>query len=281
MRTEADELHKRLNNLEEEKAALIGDSSMLSERLKQVEEVLQTIQHIEKSVHCENGNIHKQLTETCSSLTDFVEKLDAPLSKEIVDSSQESKGTSSEEDSDEPGTLSGPFQGDSGTAGKSVDEESLDSFDISNEAQEEESDGTLGWQQLVLNGLEGKDKILLKDYASILRNYKDTKKQLSEIEKKNREYHREAISEMKELKSANAMKDDEIRSLRRMWSSLQTKFNTFPLHCVKKSEESSEANTNPSLEDKEIAEIEEYMKQCEDEGPHVSSLEEKFRTEIA
>ncbi|XP_062225375.1 protein NETWORKED 2A-like [Phragmites australis] len=281
MRTEADELHKRLANLEEEKGALIGDFSKLSERLKQVEEVLQTIQRIEKSVHSENGNIHKQLTEACSSLNDFVEKLDAPLSEELVDSSQESKGITSEEDADKPDTLSEPFQGDSGTASKSMDEESLDSFDISNEAQEEEPDGTLGWQQLVLNGLEGKDKILLKDYASILRNYKDTKKQLSEIEKKNREYHLEAMSEMKELKSANATKDDEIRSLRRMLSSLQTKFNTFPLHYVEKSEESSEANTNPSLEDKEIAEIEEYMKHCEDEEPHVSSLEDKFKVEIS
>uniref|UniRef100_A0A0A9D088 Uncharacterized protein n=1 Tax=Arundo donax TaxID=35708 RepID=A0A0A9D088_ARUDO len=280
MRTEADELHKRLVNLEEEKEALIGDSSKLAERLKQVEEVLQTLQRIEKFVYCENGNIHKQLTEVWGSLTDFMEKLDTPLSEEIVDSSQEFKGSSCEEDADKPGTLSEPFQGDSGTAGNSMDEEPLDSLDIPNEAQEEEPDDTLGWQQLVLNGLEGKDKILLKDYASILRNYKDTKKQLSEIEKKNREYHLEAMSEMKELKSANATKDDEIRSLRRMLSSLQTKLNTFPLQCAEKSEESSEANTNTSLEDKDIAEIEEYMKQCEDEEPHVSSLEEKFREEI-
>lgn len=281
MRNEADELHNRLDSLEEEKAVLIGDSSKLSERLKQVEEVLQTIQRIEKSVHSENGNIHKQLTEACSNLTDFVEKLDAPLSEEIVDSSQESTGTSYEEDTKKPGTLSEPFQDDSVIASKSMDEESLDSFDNSSETQDEEPDGTLGWQQLVLNGLEGKDKILLKDYASILRNYKDTKKQLSEIEKKNLEYHLEAMSEMKELKSANATKDDEIRSLRRMLSSLQTKLNASLPHCVEKSEESSKANTTLCIEDKEIAEIEEYMKKRQDEEPHVSSLEEKFRAEIS
>ncbi|KAK3165893.1 hypothetical protein QOZ80_1AG0039020 [Eleusine coracana subsp. coracana] len=278
MRTEADELHKRLDSLEEEKATLIGDSSKLSERLKQVEEVLQTIQRIEKSVHNENENMHKQLIEASNSLTYFVEKLDAPLSEEIVDS--ESKGIASEEDAIKHSSLSDSFQSDSGTAGKSMDEQELESLDIFSEAQEEEIDGTLGWQQLVLNGLEGKDKILLKDYASILRNYKDTRKQLSDIENKNREYHLEAMSEMKELKSVNATKDDEIRSLRRMLSSLQTKLNTFQPQCPEKSEESSEANTNPSLEDKEIAEIEEYMKRCEDEEPRVSSLEDKFRVEI-
>ncbi|XP_066307363.1 protein NETWORKED 2A-like isoform X3 [Miscanthus floridulus] len=281
MRADADELHKRLNSLEEEKAGLVGDSSKLSERLRQVEEVLQTIQRIEKSVHTENGNIHSQLIDACNSLTDFVEKVDAPLSEETVDSSEGSKGIASEEDADKPGTFSDPFQTDSGTAGKSMDEDSLDSFDISSEAQEEDADGTLGWQQVVLNGLEGKDKILLRDYTSILRNYKDTKKQLSEIEKKNQEYHLEAMSEMKELKSANVTKDDEIRSLRRMLSSLQSKINTYPIQCAEKSEESSKANNDPCLEDKEIGEIEEYMKHCRNEEPHVSSLEEKFREEIS
>ncbi|KAL6614207.1 hypothetical protein ACP70R_036477 [Stipagrostis hirtigluma subsp. patula] len=253
MRSEGDELHKRLDGLEEDKTTLIGDSSKLSERLKQVEEVLQTIQRIEKSVHSENGNIHKQLTEACSRLTDFVEKLDAPLSEEIADSSEESKGIT-EEDAKKHGTLS-------------MDEESQDSYDDSSEAQDEEPDGTSGWLQIFLNGLEGKDKLLLKDYASILRNYKDTKKQLSEIEKKNRQYQLEAISEMKELKSANAMKDDEIHSLRRMLSSFQTRHNTFPPQCVEKSEESSE--------------IEEYMKNRQGDEPPVSSLEEKFRVAIS
>ncbi|KAG2592773.1 protein NETWORKED 2A-like [Panicum virgatum] len=281
MKAEADELHKRVDSLEEEKAALVSDSSKLSERLKQIEEVLQTIRRIEKSVHTENENIHKQLTEACSSLTDFVEKLDTPLSEEILDSYEESKGVASQEDTDKPDTLSEPLQADSGTSGKSMDEDSLDSFDISSETHEEEPDGTLGWQQLVLNGLEGKDKILLKDYASILRNYKDTKKQLSEIEKKNREYHLEAMTEMKELKSANATKDDEIRSLRRMLSSLRTKLNTSPLQCAEKSEESPKAKTDPNLEDKEIGALEEYMKNCQDEEPPLSSLEEKFRDEIS
>jgi len=281
MRAEADELHKRVNSLEEEKAALVGDSNKLSERLKQIEEVLQTIRRIEKSVHSENENIHKQLTEAFNSLTDFVEKLDTPPSEEILDSSEESKGIASQEDTNKPKALAEPLQADSGTADKSMDEDSLDSFDICSETHEEEADDTLGWQQLVLNGLEGKDKILLKDYASILRNYKDTKKQLSEIEKKNREYHLEAMTEMKESKSANATKDDEIRSLRRMLSSLQTKFNTSPLQCAEKSEESPKAKTDPNLEDKEIGALEEYMKNCQDEEPPLSSLEEKFRDEIS
>jgi hypothetical protein len=281
MKAEADELHKHLNSLEEEKVGLVGDSSKLPERLRQVEKVLQIIQRFEKSVHIENGNIHSQLTEACNGLTDFVEKVDAPLSEETIDSSEGSKGIASEEDPDKPGTLSNPFQANLGTAGKSMDEDSLDSFDISSEAQEDEADGTSGWRQVVLDGLEGKDKILLKDYASILQNYRDTKKQLSEIERKNREYHLEAMSEMRELKSANITKDDEIHSLKRMLSSLQSKISTNPIQCVEKSEESSKENKDPCLEEKEIGEIEEYMKNCQNEEPHVSSLEKKFGEEIS
>jgi len=184
MRAEADELHKRVNSLEEEKAALVGDSNKLSERLKQIEEVLQTIRRIEKSVHSENENIHKQLTEAFNSLTDFVEKLDTPPSEEILDSSEESKGIASQEDTNKPKALAEPLQADSGTADKSMDEDSLDSFDICSETHKEEADDTLGWQQLVLNGLEGKDKILLKDYASILRNYKDQRNSFQKLRRK-------------------------------------------------------------------------------------------------
>jgi DNA repair exonuclease SbcCD ATPase subunit len=280
MRAEADELQKCMNSLEEEKEGLVGDSNKLSERLRQVEEVLQTIQRIEKSVHIENGNIQRQLTEACNNLTDFVERLDVPLSEETIDSSEGSKGIASEEDADKPDTLSDPFQADSGTVGESMDGDSLYSFDISSEAHEEDVDDTLGWQQVVLNGLEGKDKILLKDYASILRNYKDTRKQLSEIEKKNQEYHLDSMSKTEELKSVNATKDDEIHSLRQMLSSLQSKINTYRIQFVEKSEESSKTNNDPCLEDKEICEIEEYLKNCQNEEPHVSSLEKKFREEI-
>ncbi|XP_006646459.2 protein NETWORKED 2A-like [Oryza brachyantha] len=276
VKNEADELHKRLDSLADDKAALIEDSSKFSERLKQVEEVLQTIQWIEKSVHTENGHIHMQLTEVNDTLNDFVNKLDVHFTDEIVNSSLESKGIASDEGANKPEACYDSSQDDPGNPCKSTDEGLLDSLDCSSETHEEELDETL-----VLNGLEGKDKIFLKDYASILRNYKDTKKQLLEIEKKNREYHLEAMSEMKELKSSSATKDDEIRALRRMLSCLQTKLNNSLSQHFEKSKESSKANANPSLEDKEVTEIEENMKISQHEEPHDSSLEDKFRVEIS
>lgn len=43
----------------------------------------------------------------------------------------------------------------------------------------------ISWQQMLLNGLEDKDDILLEEYISILKSYKKTKKQLSEEEQRN------------------------------------------------------------------------------------------------
>ncbi|KAK3030745.1 hypothetical protein RJ639_036549 [Escallonia herrerae] len=46
--------------------------------------------------------------------------------------------------------------------------------------------GEPDWRQLFLNGLEDREKMLLQEYTSILRNFKEVKKKLTEVEKKNR-----------------------------------------------------------------------------------------------
>ncbi|XP_077217024.1 kinase interacting (KIP1-like) family protein [Tasmannia lanceolata] len=84
------------------------------------------------------------------------------------------------------------------------------------------------WQQLFLTGLEDREKILLAEYTSILRNYKETKKKLFEAEKKNQDNHFETMAQVTELKSDNAFKDAEIRSLRQKLVSLQTTPNENP-----------------------------------------------------
>jgi flagellar motility protein MotE (MotC chaperone) len=143
------------------------------------------------------------------------------------------------------------------------------------------SDGPVVQERLITIGSEGEDNILSEDYASVLQSYKDTEQQLSEIEKNNHKYHTEAMSELNELRSANTTKDEEIHSLRRMLSSLQRKMNAPVPDGVEKSEETSKISTTPTTEDKEIAEIDEYIKQCQVEEPPAYSVgEEKFRAEI-
>ncbi|KAG8085863.1 hypothetical protein GUJ93_ZPchr0010g7945 [Zizania palustris] len=143
------------------------------------------------------------------------------------------------------------------------------------------SEGPVVQEHPDTNGSESEDKVLLEEYVSPLQSYKDAEQNLSDFENKNQQYHIESMSELKDLKSANAMKDKEIHSLRRMLSSLQRKMSASYPEKVEKSEEVSKISTAPITEDKEIAEIEEYVKQCQVEEQVASSIaEEKFRADI-
>ncbi|CAL5060857.1 unnamed protein product [Urochloa decumbens] len=75
------------------------------------------------------------------------------------------------------------------------------------------------WQEFLLDGLEGREAILLADYTSVLRNYKETKKRLTELEKKNQEHLEETKAVIRELRNANSMKYVEIQSLRNILDS--------------------------------------------------------------
>lgn len=75
------------------------------------------------------------------------------------------------------------------------------------------------WQEFLLDGLESGEAILLADYTSVLRNYKETKRKLTELEKKNQEHLEDTKAVIRELRNANSMKDVEIRSLRNLLDS--------------------------------------------------------------
>ncbi|TVU00701.1 hypothetical protein EJB05_53859 [Eragrostis curvula] len=271
MRTEIDDLHKHLRALGEDKASLVVDSSNLADRLKQVEEALQAVQQIGRSIQNGTDHISKQITVASHELTEFVETLTAPDPQKsyVMDSSQPSEGNASLEDSSMPTSPSVQKELSNSLYGKSSDMD-----------KREGSDDPVVQEQLLPNEIQGEERIVLQEYAPVLQSYKDTEQKLSEIEKRNQKYQLEAMSELKELKSANATKDEEIHSLRRMLSSLQKKMSSSVTDSTEKSEEMSKISTSPATEDKEIAEIEEYIKQCQVEDPLTSAAEDKFRAEI-
>lgn len=225
-----------------------------------------------KSVQNKTGDICKQMTEASHELTEFVETLHAPEPeiRDFVDSLRDSKSIASLED-------------DSGLASLSIKNGQSSALHGTSEIEkhDEISEDAVHQKPLVPKEPEREETILLEDYASVLQRYKDTEQKLSEIEKRNQEYHLEAMSELKELKSSNVTKDEEIHSLRRMLSSLQKKMTASVSESIEKSEETSKISTSPATEDKEIAEIEEYIKQCQaNDSLACSVAEEKFRTEI-
>ncbi|XP_010909509.1 protein NETWORKED 2A-like [Elaeis guineensis] len=265
LRSETDELHKHLRSLEEDKATLIDDSNSMTERLKQAEDELQRIQLLEKYVQDEKGMVQTHLAKACDSLDDLSEKLQSPKhhgeKKPLTEGRQERRI-------------------------KQMGADDRNSRIPPAELQVEELDDLPDLQNLLVKGLEGKEKMLLAEYSSILKDYKNTKKMLTEIEKRNEEYHVERMEQVNELKSANAMKDDEIRSLRKMLSSIQ---KTVHVNAAKNSEKSDNnvtdtmPKTNTPFDatntDSPHAEVDIKLYQV-NESHTASPIEEKFRADI-
>ncbi|KAL6598710.1 hypothetical protein ACP70R_046108 [Stipagrostis hirtigluma subsp. patula] len=145
-----------------------------------------------------------------------------------------------------------------------------------------EEEGVPSWQEFLLDGLEGREAILLADYTSILRNYKETKRRLTELEKKNQEHLEETKAVIRELRNANSMKYVEIQSLRNLLDSSEIPpgkagVNTTGLSNMRSFKETDRSN---GTLDREISIVEETN--CSHIGAlkDASPVEVKFRHEI-
>lgn len=87
----------------------------------------------------------------------------------------------------------------------------------------DQEDDVINLQQSLMAGIQEKEKVLLDEYTSILRNYKNAKRRLAEVETKNQECLNEMRAMISELERANEMKDAEIRSLCELFKSLTYK----------------------------------------------------------
>nr|KYP54979.1 Laminin subunit alpha-2 [Cajanus cajan] len=127
------------------------------------------------------------------------------------------------------------------------------------------------WQEL-LNGMRDREQTLLAEYNNALQNYDEMKNKLAEIEKKNQDVLFESSLQLKELKTANALKDEEIRLLRQklgfLQKSLEGKEGTEDLRDLTSVQPPPEPN-----------DIEELLKIEEPEST-TSAIEENFRMSI-
>ncbi|KAJ7943732.1 Protein NETWORKED 2D [Quillaja saponaria] len=139
-------------------------------------------------------------------------------------------------------------------------------------AQEDEPD----WRKLYLSGLQDREKVLLTEYTATLRNYKDVKKKLVEVENKTHGNLFETSAQLKELKGANALKDEEIKSLRQKLNLMERSLD--------ENEDSTDFKAvdhkqNYNLLDDEIFEVGKSSQPAEGEDS-ISATEKKFRMHI-
>ncbi|MCD9638291.1 Kinesin- motor protein [Datura stramonium] len=150
--------------------------------------------------------------------------------------------------------------------------------------EDEEKDDDLTWQQMLLTGLEDKEKILLTEYTTILRNYKELKRKLIDMEKKERDTEFEVTLQIRELKSIISRKDEEIESLRLKLSLLQ---GSVPVSSEPKEEKQQDLNPSddrslkpedsPKGEDKDEQDFKIILI---DQRASLSPVEEKLRMGI-
>ncbi|OIV93853.1 hypothetical protein TanjilG_13868 [Lupinus angustifolius] len=119
------------------------------------------------------------------------------------------------------------------------------------------------WRQLFTKGMQDREKALLTEYTSTLRNYKDMKSQMAELEKQKQDTLFDSSLQLKELKTANALKDEEIRLLRQKLDFLQESMDLGELTSVKPPE-NYDIDASLKIEDPETTSV----------------IEEKFRTDI-
>lgn len=135
------------------------------------------------------------------------------------------------------------------------------------------------WQEMFMKGIENRENTLLTEYTTTLRNYKEVKRKLLEVEKRNQDGATDDTAmQLMELKSANASKDEEIQALHKKLSLLQRVVAE-----VKNSKEKivssgqSETSETPVIKERDMGSIEMILI---DQIPLSSEAEEKLMMDI-
>ncbi|CAN8241240.1 unnamed protein product [Cochlearia groenlandica] len=239
LRSETDGLHEHIRGLEEDKASLVSDSTDMKQRITVLEDELSNVRKLFQKVEDQNKNLKNQFKEANKTVEDLSGKLQDVKMDEDVEGAgifQELPVVSASEDSrDDLKSISEETETKTKDAivvneseGEQEDKpESKDPYALSETAstcfgtegeelvtEDDDEETTPNWRHLLPDGMEDREKVLLDDYTSVLRDYREVKRKLGEVEKKNREGFFELALQLRELKNAAAYKDVEIQSLR-------------------------------------------------------------------
>ncbi|KAG8491890.1 hypothetical protein CXB51_015172 [Gossypium anomalum] len=92
---------------------------------------------------------------------------------------------------------------------------SIPDAEINEIETDDEEEEQPNWRQLYLDGLDDREQVVVDKYSSVLQNYEEVKKKLSEVDKNNRDGFFELAMQIKELKNAVASRDREVQYLHR------------------------------------------------------------------
>ncbi|KVI08648.1 KIP1-like protein [Cynara cardunculus var. scolymus] len=235
LRAEADDLQTQIRKSEDNKAALIVGVPILIKIRKSLEEKSNGMQDLDQNVNNENKSLKTLFSEALHNLELLSEKIE----------SVKMKGESEE-----------PIDESANTKILSPQDEDKKVIEVKDCVLESEDDINL---REMLSGFEEKEKILLEEYITILRNYKDTKKKLAEEEERNQGALSPVTGHARKLNSEIVKRDNEIRLLKQKLKLLQETFGKDKVDI-------------PSEEKEGVTSL--------DEPQPVSAIQEKLRTDI-
>ncbi|CAI9111445.1 OLC1v1011666C1 [Oldenlandia corymbosa var. corymbosa] len=299
LRTEADDLHTQIRVLEEDKANLIDDTQNLNSKVQKMEEKLQGIQDLNDNVEKQNNHLQSNFAQARSSLDHLSEKLntvkpdeeiEVPTSDEMhenVDIAGQSSSMKKEEPKDikvedkssdtknKAGKKTVKFLDEVEKKEQDQEQKAVTQNKEGSDEEQQKENKEFNWQQMLLSGVEDKERVLLTEYTTILRNYKDTKKKLGDMQKKDKDHQFELALQIRELRGTIAKKDEEIQRLRNRLTTLPG--NSADDNIDTKEDDRSLKPDFPSPE-----RVEEEIKLILlDQSPKATSpVEEKLRTEI-
>ncbi|CAN8294582.1 unnamed protein product [Cochlearia groenlandica] len=204
LRSDTDELQEHIRSVEEDKACLVSDSIDMKKRITSLEDELSKVRNLFQRVEEQNKNLHKHLTEANSTAKDLSEKL-----HEVKMDQDQAEIKSAEEIKEDIVIKHSIYQ-------DSLQEETTETKDscglsetestcLGTEPEDEEG---RNWRQLLpADGMEDREKVLLDEYTSVLKDYREVKRKLSEVEKKNRDGFFELALQLRELKNAVSCED--------------------------------------------------------------------------
>ena len=200
LKTEADNLQTQIRKSEDNKAALIIGVPTLIKIRKSLEEKSNEVHDSDQNVDNQNKTLKTLFSEALHDLELLSEKIE----------SVKMKGESSEEPINES---------ENPKISSSQNEEDQKVIEVKDAVIEPKDD-----MKMLLSGFEEKEKILLEEYITILRNYNDTKKKLAEEEERNEGTVSPVTGHAKKLNSEIIKKDNEIQLLKQKLKLLQESF---------------------------------------------------------
>ena len=232
MRNETDGLQTQISTLETDKAVLADDKSDLRRKLKEMEERLEAVQDLERNVMDKSSNLHREFDEACSNLDDL--------------SSGKLHGVKAESESEQTQHVVESTEKVYSEKKESMLLDNVLEKQMSFKGSDNTSNSEPDWKEMFTKGMENREKHLLTEYTTILRSYKDMKKDLDET------------------KTNNATKDDEIKLLREKMSLLLL--------------QKDHSNTNDLSETTRLSNDDYSITAVENEN--MSLVEEQFRLNI-